>query len=375
MRPFELAALGLLLAAALGVGLLARSPEGETSRPVLDDRGPQGLAVLRTWLEGQGVTVERWEREHGAPAAGVGTVVLAAFGPTPVDDAEVRALEAFATSGGTVVLLLPSSPSSQPALRRWLGVELGTLERAGVVNVARPHGVFSGVATLPFGGGAVPELDAPAIAVTQPAAVWWRPFGAGEVITAVGTELASNHRLESGDAARLWANLGRHGAIAFDEGHLRAVEPPGWTVNFLAVAGQLGLVALAVAWSFGRRLGPPAPAPMPELPSSAQAISASASLTLEARVEPELAAALRHRWHAELAERLGRSAEVPFAELAAGAADRSGTGVHTWLALDARLDAARGAVSPEGYVALVREVVALDEALARGKGMSRGTVD
>ncbi|MBX7100330.1 MAG: DUF4350 domain-containing protein [Myxococcaceae bacterium] len=373
MSRLEVSFYAGLLALALGAGLLVRSAPADSGLPSVHNRGPLGLYVLRRFLEERGATVVAHEGPLTALPGGTRTVVLASPTGTPVTREEVKALEAFATAGGTVVALMPATREAQPALSRWLEVGLGpalpsAAEGGASVAVSVRGGPFGCLEHLRVGGG--PSLTVgrdDAVSVTIPADVWWVPVGAGELVVAPGADLATNHFLELDDNATFWANLAARGPIAFDEGHhLLAAGPPP-SRNLVASVLQLAVVALALLLSAGRRLGP-ARVTTPQVHrSSLEYVASLGALTRRAKVEGELAHALRERLREQLAEGLGVAPSLPFPELARLAAERSGLPAARYEALDAALAAAGPHTSAAEYAALAKEEASLERALSREK--------
>ena len=367
-----------LLALALGAGLLVRSAPADSGLPSVHNPGPLGLLVVRRFLEQRGATVVAHDGPLTALPKGTRTVVLASPTGTALTPEDVDTLEAFAHGGGTVVALMPAAREAQPALSRWLQVGVGpplpsAPEGGASVSVAVRAGPFGCLRRLRVGAG--PSLTVArdeAVSVTTPADLWWVPVGAGEVVVAPGADLASNHFLELDDNAAFWAGLAARGPVAFDEGHHQLAAGPPPSRNLVASVLQLAVVALALLFSAGRRLGPPRVTAPAVHRSSLEYVASLGALTRKAHVEGELAHALRARLREQLADALGVAPSLPFPELARLAAERSGLPAGRYEALDAALAAAGPHTSPSDYAALAKEEASLERALARENAAPTG---
>jgi hypothetical protein len=320
----------LVLAFALSLG--AQESGADSPVPSVTNRGPRGLAVLKTWLEEAGVGVMAHDAPLTALPPGAGSVVLAAPAGDEVREDEVEALLAFARAGGTLVLLVPRAVP-QPALRAAFQLSVGPatpLAPGGAVDdvggstveVLLPGGLLSGASQLRL--AAEPTLvvgDPAAVAVTSPAAGWWLPLGAGEAWLFAGADLAENARLELADNAAFWSRLGARGPVVFDEFHHHrgSTSTP---LNVLATVAQLAFCAALFVWARAPRLGPPRDPP-PRLHRSAlEYVGAMAALLRSAQVEGELVEVLRAQLRGALHERLGIPREWSWADAAAEAGRR-----------------------------------------------------
>jgi hypothetical protein len=356
--------LGALAALALAVGLLVRPSRAEQSLPSVENRGPRGLAVLAAWLEATGVDVRPGRAPLTELPADVRTVVLSAPSTTEVTEAELAALQRFVEAGGTLVALLPRD-DAQVRLRRWLGAPPGDVLPMDDVPGVRDLGGATARVTVkagPLAHASALRLSAEAtltleredaVPVTQPAALWWLPQGAGEVWAAAGPELAENARLELLDNAAFWAALGARGPMWIDERHHQPEAGALPPVQLLVTAIQVALVAALFALAFGARLGPPRPAARHPHREAAELVRAMASLTARARVEPELVAALRGGLRRTLADALGVAPALSWDEAARLTAQRAG------------VDAARvrAVETTEDFLALSRLIAELERDL------------
>lgn len=362
-----LAALG---AAALGLGLWVTPASGVSTLPSVTNRGPQGLAVLMTWLSEQGFDVRAGEAPLTELPADVATVLLPAPTGSDVGDAELDALDGFLARGGTLVALLPRQ-ASQAELARWLGATRGdllpldgvtTLADPGglTVDVRLPSGPLAHVRRLRVAGAATVTLKgADALPLTAPPALWWRPHGAGEVWVAAGPDLVENARLDLEDNAALWATLAARGPLWVDQSHLRASSTDGFPPHLVATALQALLVGLLL-FAAGARLGPPRAAPAETQRSSTEYVEAMASLLGRAHVEAALVAEVKTRARRLLQTALGLSPALPWREAGLQTAART--------TLDAATVEALGQATD--LLAATRHLAQLESALRRDDAVS-----
>lgn len=367
----------LLLAAALVLGILAAGSGSPTDDPTpsVKNPGPLGLEVLRTWLEETGHPVHLLEAPLTELPPDLAVLVLAAPTARATSDAEVQAVKAFVSSGGTLVWLVPlDAPGAQRGLREWLepgrGRPMGELapdvasDPSGrTVKVLHPFGLARGVDALRVAAGAGLSPEDPAMLdLTARGALWAKRFGGGEVWLAAGPELAQARRLSAEGNLRFWANAAARGPIGFDERHHLPEEGPPGSASIPASFFQLGVLGLAFALVWGRRLGPPRAPAVQVHRSSAEYVEALAALTRKAKVEPELCRELHARLRRLLFERLGIPSTLPDVEAARAAAGRLGAPEGPISALLAHL-ADPGRATPATFAALARETAALEAAI------------
>ncbi len=363
----------LLLVLALIAGLAA-GPDaaGSSTLPLIAHQGPQGVAVLETWLRERGRTASPITEPWNALPAGVSTLVLAEPAARPYSRAEVEVLRAFVQSGSTLVFLAPRALDAQPHLRDWLGYEKGDKQPLDRENAADVAGATT---TVQLRGGptlntrtlrvsaargwrcATPDL----VPVDAHSALCFHPEGAGQVWLGAGADLAENRRLDLADNLKFWAGL--PAPIAFDESHHVAVLPPSLSTNLWATWLQCGVVALAFLLGRMRRLGVARPTPKNVNRSSLEYVHTFGALTAQAGVEPELVDALRAGLRRRLHERLGLGPTLPIAVIAQELEQLQRCPASEFVALDRRLEHGARQAGPSEYLALSREVAALEAKL------------
>jgi hypothetical protein len=288
---------------------------------------------------------------------------------------ELGVLERFARAGGTVVVLVPRPAEAQRALAAWLHLEPSD-EPAPPLDAQRlddptgasvavrwQGGATSGVAHLRVAAEPGLRSTAPgALEVATSGALLHWPLGAGAVWVA-GPELAENRRLELDDNARLWGNLAAAGPIAFLEGHHVAALVPPISTHLQALAMQALLLALIFVLAVAPRLGPPRPTPTALERPLSDSVRALARLTARARVEPQLARALRQRLRALLQERHGIPTAFPSDEAARALATATGLAPEEWASFERAAEAAQQACTPAQLLALVQRAARLEARL------------
>lgn len=272
MRPRLLPALAVLLfAAAIALGVMTAGTSDDTglSRSAsMYDEGPGGTAVLRRYLEANGLRTTSLQSDRYAIPDGTRTVLL--LGATSeITPADIAALRAHVRSGGTLVIASDLALSERGALEAFGVRRAGAAVRPGEHEVAsialasplvRRMFVDVGIALDPGPSGIALVSDRGGAIVARVRE------GLGTVY-AVGT-LAPflNGSIGAADNGRLALALaGAPGqVVAFDEYHhgLRArpdalaVLTGSWPGRALLLAGALTFAYLALS---GRRLGPPLP--------------------------------------------------------------------------------------------------------------------
>ena len=393
MSRGALAAYGLALAAALAASVATQQRPATSALPSVQNTGPRGLAVLAAYLA-EGGTVVHALREPGAAVPGeVRTLVLAPSETQALGEAEVRALQAFAEGGGTVVLLAPRGAERvQPELAAWLG--LGEGPRVGADVLAQGASVEDPLgATVPVwvrgglvaGARALRVERAPGVQVeaagamplagSGAAVVLWRvPSGRGEVYVASGADLAESRRLSREDNRRLWDAVAARGPVAFDERPLLPRGPaPG--SRALAVFGvQLLVVGGVFALSRAPRFGPVRPLVEVRHRATREAAVAMGRLARRAGVERELAAELGAELRRLLLERGGVPLGLPAEEASRAAAAALGVPAAEVLAVLRSVEAAAALprLSARGYARVARQVASL-ELLLSGRGRPGAT--
>lgn len=358
-------ALGLaaLVTVALAVTFAAQRPGSDSPLPLVENRGPRGLAVLHAWLLASGVEVQTVDSVETALPQGAGTVVLAAPSARELDEAAVARLRTFVEGGGTLVYLVPRQ-APQPLLNAWLDVKSAPVaplnDEPGVSDVGgssakvlRAHGAARGLRSVRLSADTTITVDSEdALEIVDNRGLWWRAIGRGEVWLSAGPDLAQNARLELADNAKFWAQL--PAPIVFDETQHRAggVALP---INVLATVVQLLVLAALFIWARGVRLGPPRDATSQPAQSSMDYVRAMATLTRSAKLESELLPRLRVELRAAMQDR----AAVPT----------------TWAWPEAARETARRLTLPEAELLAAEtthDVVALSRCLARVEHASVG---
>lgn len=318
-----------LLALALSLGIAAGSQSSESTALSVENAGPSGAKVLFTWLHENGAQVSAGETDFTALDPAIRTVVVTAPRVQPISAEEVEALEKFVTAGGTLVYLAPRGPTGSRtglAMTRWLGLERGELptlnddgalrDPAGLtVRTQFQSGLLAGVSALRVAGERTISMKE-GVPVTSPAALWFRPIGAGEVWVAAGPDLAENARLELLGNAQFWRNAAARGPMVFDELHHHAALATPLTVNLVATALQFIACALLFVWARGRRLGPARPSLVTAHRSSLEYVRAMGALVGGSHLDGEVVAALRAEVRKSVHEVLGVPADLPVAQWA-----------------------------------------------------------
>lgn len=295
-----------LIAVALAAGLSVPENAPDSPVPSAQNPGPRGAKLLRRWLEQTGRDVRLLD---GPLPPGLKTLIIAAPTGHAVSKTERAAIEAFVTTGGTLVYLAPRRSNVQRELDDWLQLEAGPaltrdLQTADVLGVSDPVKLLPGVRTLRVLADETVTSSLPA-ALPLAQSLTWIPLGKGEVFVSAGAELAEASRLELDDNAAFWARL--PAPIGFDELHQAPKPKPDLSANLLAALAQLAFCGLAFVLVFAPRLGPPRPTPQEQHRSSLEYVASLGALTAEARVEPELGK--------ELVARLKRQLDLPDHEL------------------------------------------------------------
>lgn len=266
-----------ILAAVLFVATLAlsaatsRTDETGLSRSAsVRDDGPGGAAVLRSWLEGLGVTTRVLAGDRFAPDLASERVVMVLGATEPLTPADVSALRGFAADGGTVVVATEAG-ISETLLLDALGVDLAGVAPLGEHRVIGAHAALAGADAVSIDRGRELDLGARGIAIARTArgplaAVVREGAGAFYVVGSLAPFL-SGQIGEAGNGRFVLALVEtalRGGAVAFDEYHHGAHPPPDvlallertWPGRALLIGGALLFAYIVLT---GRRLGPPLP--------------------------------------------------------------------------------------------------------------------
>jgi hypothetical protein len=371
----------LLLALVLGLVAGGGSGGGDNPTPSVKNPGPLGLEVLFTWLQETGADARALDEPLTQLPADLKTLVLAAPKARRLDADEFAAVKTFVERGGTLIWLAPiDALGLQSRLAEWLqpsrGEPLGGLaveDRRDLggrkIEVVRHLGLARGVLALRLSNSFGLNFEnEETVAIVSGGALWARPVGQGEVWIAAGPELAEARRLSYEGNLQFWANAAARGPIAFDEFHHVPEEGPPLTANIPATFLQLGVMGLAFAFVFGRRLGPPRPEPKELHRSSLEYVAALAALTQKAGVEPALLRELHGRLRRLFHERLGLALTRVDAEIAREVAQALNRPHEQVTSLLAEL-ANPGAATPGDFARLAQKAAELERdvvALSRG---------
>ena len=398
MKGLRTAAIyGVLVTAALAVGLVTNQQRPQSTVPSVDNPGPQGLRALYLYLQESGAPVSAHTQAFDVPGLpqGSGTLVVAAPTGRPVTESEAQALREWVRAGGTLVYLAPrDSKQRQAPLDDWLQLTDGPLlapsteglppeERdltGTTAHVWVPTGAARGLKHLRVAADralTVGHPDAVPLAGARGAAVLWQvPEGSGEVYVLAGPDLAENRRLELLDNLRFWDALSARGPLAFDEYHHTLgpkPEPPS-ARGLWVFAAQALVVGLLYVAARGTRFGPPRPILEEKHRSALEYVRSLGWLARRSKVErelvPELARQLRRRMH----ERLGISPALPEDEAARALEQTCGLPASDYLA--AREELVRTMdqreIRPSDYARLARRYAQFEE-LVMGRVTSPAT--
>jgi hypothetical protein len=342
---WEWIVLVVLIAMLAGVSALVGDREADQGREQRPDpstynakgTGSQGLYV---WLQELGVKIRRWER----PLADLPdeAKVLLVLGPRlPLEESELKALEAWVQGGGVLVLAddavggpVPGVRTGPPALRFGLRPRLGG--SAESVRPAFPSPYAAGVETIhPITRvrfhRAIPEGWAPLFAERVGDVVAIKRLGRGTLIAVADPGLFSNARIEVAGHARLALNIVQghrgSGVVLVDEFH-HGHGHQGSVLRYLRgtaapwILAQAALAFLAFLVARGTRFGEPVSAGEGMRASSLEYVGALGDLYRRAGARQLAVEALARSFRRHLAEALGARAGEEAARLGARAARR-----------------------------------------------------
>jgi hypothetical protein len=157
-------------------------------------------------------------------------------------------------------------------------------------------------------------------------------YGLGVIVVLSDPYMVSNAGLRLADNLFLAVNViaGAGGRIAFDEYHQGYGAGRNELLSYFAgtpilwMFGQAGVVALALAWTRGRRFARPLPAPRADRRSKLEFVASMAELQLRARAYDLAVENVYGRTRRALARYGGVRSDAPVEELAARVAARSG---------------------------------------------------
>lgn len=296
---------GALLALAAVLAFAVAERATPTSRPTVDQDGPNGYLALGRWLRQSGVRAESYRHsalELGDREAGPGHLMVSAMPHVqPLRTGEADALRSWVARGNT--LLLSVALDDTPAwaregrpfkdLEALTGLRFDALEGAEVnprfgpeAIALRPldgHDAVAGVAALrgetdartsiwqlaPGKGGQWQALARTRRYRTD--AIWHVEHGQGDMYLVALGSLLTNRAIGQADNARFFANVvgahvGASGAVLFDDFHqgLSALyDPAAFFADSRLHVSVLILLALWLLYLVGawNRLAPPAAEP------------------------------------------------------------------------------------------------------------------
>jgi len=377
---------GVLVTAALALGLATSQQPPQSTVPSVDNPGPQGLRALYLYLQESGAPVLALTKAFDASGlpTGSGTVVVAAPSGRPVTESEAQALREWVRAGGTLVYLVSRDSNQRQAhLDDWLEVSPGPLLAPGseglppeekdltgtTARVWVPVGAARGLEHLRVAADralSVGHPEAVPVAGARSAAVLWRvPEGSGEVYVLSGPDVAENRRLELLDNLRFWDALSARGPLLFDEYHhtLGPRREPPSARGLWVFAAQALVVGLLYVVARGTRFGPPRPLLEEKHRSALEYVRSLGWLARRSKVErelvPELARQLRRRMH----ERLGISLALPEDEAARLLEQTCGLPASDYLAAREELvrTMEQREIHPSDYARLARRYARFEE--------------
>jgi len=194
---------------------------------------------------------------------------------------------------------------------------------------------YDGADTNSLAKSSTPGSPAPVVNFVQPDGGGFLvdyPHGKGRIVLLADPFIVANNGISRADNLQLAINLvtGGGGLVAFDEFH----QGHGATQNaliqyfegtpILALFGQIGLVALAIVWSHGRRFARPLPLPQIDRRSSLEFVASMAELQQRARAHDLALENIYGRVRRVLVRYAGLNNSSPRAAIAARVAARSG---------------------------------------------------
>ncbi len=291
----------LAVIATIGIARDARR-SAESSTFSTYDTGRNGYRALYEILQREGVPVARFERPLGLLDANGKTLVVSESGgqvpiAVPAASSQMRALAAFVTGGGRLVVLDSDLGGGQDALvglPRTMKTAARTVATRAAVNA-----ITAGVATVRGDFRTAFSLDAKAKGAKAPVTPLLRisgglaaiayPFGKGEVVAIAAPTVFSNAYLAQAQNARFAYNVlaAGGGTVAFDERvHGYTEDRSVWDAMpapaRLAFWVALAAVALALIEA-NVRFAPAIPVDPPDERDSSAYVTSMAALLRRAR--------------------------------------------------------------------------------------------
>jgi len=342
-------------AAAVLLSREASDPSAESFVPRRSSyrSAPDGMRALYLTLPRLGFPVHRWRRalvREQLPASGVFVVAGALV---PIAETEWRALADWVADGNALVVCAdPYSLLAAPFGARSDWVARGT----EVARPCQPSFLARGVRRIavekwprlttgedddappPLTPGWSPTLGKPAFPRLIPmfkdragTVVGYTQHGRGRVVVVAGGYALSNAAIGRADNILLAVNAlggpeGGRPAVHFDEYHQGYGEAVLWqliTGPARVGLGVIGLAILVLLFAKSRRFGAPLPAPDVAARQRSEYLSSMTALLQRGRATRLAVRTSYGRALERLRDRYGLARDVPPAEVAAAAADRS----------------------------------------------------
>jgi hypothetical protein len=326
---------GLLIVLVLVVLIAPTSGESPTGGiPSSYSSASDGARAAYLLLKESGYSVERWASPPTElPKDSAGVVLILAEPVFPISDEERRALRSFLQNGGRVLaagrLAGHGLPEGSAVSSESLETEWTTFRARMPSPITRHAPEIQLPQTTHWADKHASHLslygdDKQAVVVTYAVAdgrvVWW-----ASAVPLTNAGISASHNLElflnsvgPPEGARvLWDEYyhGERGSI-WD---YMAGTPVPWGL------AQLGLVALALVFTFGRRSGPVRPAPVVSRLSPLEFVESLGGLYQRAKAAPAVLGVAGQRFRFLLTRRLGLPPAMSASELGRAARERLGS--------------------------------------------------
>lgn len=298
LRPALVLAGGLAAVALFALLTVLVSATPDQANPSSRSAGRLGTLALYTWMQQLGFPVSRVSGSFDLGGADVLVEYdpLIAFAPAEVDQ-----VTRHVRGGGDLILALaPESVAAATPLLQSFDVQVSGEVGAGTATPAQPFDIADRVRSVPTSGGfafaASPGVTPLLVQGGDVVAVATR-VGAGRVYVVGNTAPLSNDGLRHDDSAYLVLTIlerSRGGHVAFDEFHHGeggAVSGAGAIFSgSIGFAAALAAVVVLLALGLnGRRLGRPASAAAPAVPTASAYVRAMGALLSRSRDRGALA--------------------------------------------------------------------------------------
>lgn len=338
------------VAALMTAGAVAFAPgaaRGDAEVPSTYASGPGGALAAYTLLLDLGFNARRWEDSPAElPESGFGALLILCDPTQPAGKDDRQALARFVSTGGRVLFCGATVRSffaqalitSQPFETEWKEFSAalpGDLTRGAATITLRPEAYWNGRTddmTRVYGDG------------KTGAVISWS-IGQGEVIWWAGATPLTNAGIRSTGNLRMFLNTiappaHAPGQILWDE-YFHGQRGSLWSyISATAIVWtlpQIGLIVVAVLFTFSRRSGPVMMPAVRSRLSPLEFVDTIGGLYQRAGASPVAVQASYSRLRLELSRRLGMPAASTDAGFARAAAERLG------LPEDKLLDALRSA--------------------------------